>query len=196
MFQFFIPLLLLVVGIAGFFAKAVSDRDLGEAGIAGVLAEQISAAMEQPGSTRWIAVGVGLVGILTTGRTLSRTMIAASCLTWGMPVKTKASMRVIGTMIGLLVGVGLVAMLSNFVRHRVGLGVAGLSFLPAVGVYGLIWISMLALLPRPTSDPGPLVPGAVVLAATLAGLQAFSQLYLPGGLPAPRSCTAASASPS
>jgi uncharacterized BrkB/YihY/UPF0761 family membrane protein len=97
-----------------------------------------------------------------------------------MPIKTKASMRVIGMMIGLLVGVGLMAMLANLVRHRVGIGVAGLSFLPAVGVYAVVWMLLLGLLPRPTSDPGPLVPGAVVMAVTLASLQAFSQLYLPG----------------
>jgi len=35
------------------------------------------------------------------------------------------------------------------------------------------------MLPRATPDPGALLPGAAIVAVTLAGMQAVSQLYLP-----------------
>ena len=35
------------------------------------------------------------------------------------------------------------------------------------------------MLPRATNDPGALLPGAVLMGATLAAMQAISQLYLP-----------------
>ena len=38
------------------------------------------------------------------------------------------------------------------------------------------------LLPRATPDPGALLPGALLTALTLTGLQAVSQLYIPGRL--------------
>ena len=41
---------------------------------------------------------------------------------------------------------------------------------------------MSMLLPRATQDPGALLPGAVLVAATLVGMQAISQLYLPNQL--------------
>ena len=38
------------------------------------------------------------------------------------------------------------------------------------------------LLPRASTDPGALIPGAALVGITLAGMQAVSQLYLPNRL--------------
>ena len=94
LFLFFIPLLLFVVGLAGFVAEVVDDTDVTEAGITGGLARQINAALTQPNSTRWIAVGLGFFGMITTGRSLSKVMVSASCLAWQLPVRAKASVKV------------------------------------------------------------------------------------------------------
>ena len=75
--------------------------------------------------------------------------------------------------------IGLVATLVNRVRAELGLAVAGFSFLIAFGVYLAAWVLLSMLLPRGTRDPGALLPGAVLMALVLAGLQAVSQLYLP-----------------
>ena len=63
MFLFFVPLLLFVVGIAGFVSHLVDADDINEdAGLTGNLAAQIDTALSQPTQTRWVAVVVGLFG--------------------------------------------------------------------------------------------------------------------------------------
>ncbi|MET0146392.1 MAG: YhjD/YihY/BrkB family envelope integrity protein [Ilumatobacteraceae bacterium] len=182
LFLFFVPLLLFVVGLAGFLSAHVGSGDVADAGIAGNLAHQINDALTQPTSTRWIATIVGLFGMITTGRTLSKVMAVASCLSWQMPVRAKASVRAIGGTVGLVVGVGVVSTIINKIRHELGIGAAGISFLGAVALYTVAWILLFVLLPRATADPGVLLPGALLVGLTLTGLQAVSQLYLPSRL--------------
>jgi uncharacterized BrkB/YihY/UPF0761 family membrane protein len=179
LFLFFVPLLLFVVGLSGFLAGHVGNSDVSDAGIAGSLAHQIDDALTQPNATRWVATIFGLVGMVTTGRTLSKVMAVASCLAWRMPVRAKASIKAIGGIVGLVVGIGVISIVVNKLRHDLGVGAAGVSFLAAFGAYLVAWIVLFMLLPRETSDPGILLPGAVLMATTLTGLQAISQLYLP-----------------
>ena len=180
LFLFFVPMLLFLVGVAGLFADVVDRHDLDEAGITGTIANQIDSALSQPGSTRWLAIGFGLFGMASAGRTLSKVTVAASCLAWRLPVRTKASYRFVGAMVGMLFGIAVVTVVINYIRHHLGIGVAGLSFLAGLAIYALAWLVLSALLPRPSSDPGALLPGAVIVATTIAGMQAISQLYLPG----------------
>ena len=77
---------------------------------------------------------------------------------------------------------GLVAVIVNRIRADLGLAATGLSFLAAVVVYGLAWLALSMILPRATNDPGALLPGAVLVGLTIAGMQAVSQLYLPNRL--------------
>ena len=180
LFLFFIPLLLFVVGLAGFLASQIGEREIDDAGLTGTVATQIQAALTQPNSTRWIAVLSGLFGMALAGRTLSRVLVAASCLAWKQPMNLKASPRLVGAIIGLMFSVGLVSVLVNRVRADLGLAVAGISFLVAVGIYLVAWVVLSMLLPRSTRDPGALLPGSSLVAVVVAGLQAISQLYLPG----------------
>jgi uncharacterized BrkB/YihY/UPF0761 family membrane protein len=129
-----------------------------------------------------VAVLAGLVGIASTGRTLSKVLFSASCLAWGMPIRSKASARVVGVIVGLVVGIGLLAALINRIREDLGIGVASVSFLAAFCVYVVLWLAVSALLPRSSSDLGALLPGAALVALTLAAMQAVSQLYLPDRL--------------
>jgi len=97
-------------------------------------------------------------------------------------VTTKASVRVIGAVVGLVATIVIVATVVNLFRRDHGLAIAGVSILAAVAVYGIAWMVMSMLLPRATRDPGALLPGAVVVGAVLAGMQAVAQLYLPDKL--------------
>jgi uncharacterized BrkB/YihY/UPF0761 family membrane protein len=179
LFMFFVPLVLFVVGVAGFFANIVTSKEIDDAGITGTLAAQINTALTQPSSTRWIAVGAGFIGMITTGRTLSKALAGASCLAWRIPVRSKASVRVIGGVIGLLVGLGLVAGILNRIRESFGVAGASVSFVAVLAVYTVGALVLATLLPRGTTDPGALLPGAAVVGVTLAGLHAVSQFYLP-----------------
>jgi uncharacterized BrkB/YihY/UPF0761 family membrane protein len=180
LFLFFVPLLLFVVGLAGFVSRWVdADQASHDAGVSGALHDQIRSAFEQPGSTRWLAVLIGLLGMATTGRTLSKVMVASSALAWKLPMTNKASFRVIGALVGLVAAVGVLAILANRVREEFGLGVTSVSFLAVFALYTVTWLTITSLLPRATRDPSVLLPGAVLVAATTTGMQAFSQFYLP-----------------
>ena len=181
LFLFFVPLLLFLVGILGFFSSAVSERDVSDAGLSGGIADQINTALSQPNSTRWIAVLVGLFGMATTGRTLSKTMVAASCLAWQLPVRPKASVKAVGAIVGLISGVGLISLIVGRIRQELGVAVAGMSFVIALAIYVVAWMLVSIVLPRsPSTDASALLPGSVLVALTVAGLQLVSQLYLPG----------------
>jgi uncharacterized BrkB/YihY/UPF0761 family membrane protein len=178
LFLFFVPLLLFLVGLAGFVA--VDAEDVNEqAGITGGLAEQIQTAFDQPGTTRWVALLLGLFGLATTGRSLSKVMVASSTLAWRLPTTTRASLKVIGGLVGLIAGVGLLAVLVSRVRSEYGVAVTGLSFLIVFVGYVLGWLAVSMLMPRATSDPAVLLPGAVLVGATITVLQVVSQVYLP-----------------
>ena len=184
LFLFFVPLLLLVVGIAGFASDLVTARTIGRTtGIYGSLGAEISEAFHQPGFTRWFALLIGLFGVLTAGRSLSKVLRAASAAAWRLPLSgSRASLRAAGVVAGLICGMALIAILVNRVREELGLGIAGLAFVPALVIYGLAWLGVSMMLPRVTDDPGALLPGSLLVALTLAVMQAISEFYLPDRL--------------
>jgi uncharacterized BrkB/YihY/UPF0761 family membrane protein len=180
LFLFFVPLLLFLVGLLGFVATWLDARDVYEqARVTGSLAGQIDSALAQSERSRWIATILGLFGMASAGRSLSKVMVSASCLAWRLPMRAKASIRIIGGIVGLVAGIGLVAAIVNRIRADLGLAVAGFSFLAAAVVFGTAWLAVSMILPRATKDPGALLPGAVLVGLTIAGMQAVSQLYLP-----------------
>ena len=180
LFLFFVPMLLFFTGLLGFLADHIDRADLANAGISGGLASEIESALEQPASTRWVATLLGLFGMAWTGRSLTKALVAASCLAWQLPVRTKASPKVMGAIAGLVAGIALVATLVGRLRDN-GIAIAGMSFLVGFGFYAIAWLVLTALLPRrDNTDPSALVPGAVIVAGVLIGMQAVSQIYLPG----------------
>ena len=180
LFLFIVPLLLFGVGVLGFVGSRVAARDVNDAaGLEGGLAAQMASAMNQPDSTRWLAILVGLVGMATTGRSLSKVLVSASCLAWQLPVRTKASPRVVGAIIGVVAGIGLISLLVNRAREALGVGGASISFLAAFALYIPLWMLLQAMLPRGTNDPGAVLPGGALLATVVVAMQAISQLYLP-----------------
>jgi uncharacterized BrkB/YihY/UPF0761 family membrane protein len=182
LFLFVVPLLVFAVGIAGFLGDLVDEADVGEAGIGGTLAAQIDSALSQPNSTRWLAVLGGLFGVVVAGRTLSKVLVAASCLAWRLPVRPKASARAVVTIIGLVLALVVAIALVNNIRQDHGIAVAGISLAAVFVVQVVFWTVMSLVLPRTTSDPGAVLPGAVLVATTLTALQAVSTLFLPDRL--------------
>lgn len=180
LFLFFVPLLLFVVGLAGFLEPVLGDTDVAGAGVGSTLAGQVEAALDQANRARWIALGLGLFGMASAGRALSKTMVAASCLAWQLTVRPSASLRLTGAIVGLVSGVATIAVLVNRLRVQTGVAVAGAAFGAALLAFVAAWLVVLVVLPRRSPDPGSLLPGAVLLAVTQTAMQAASQLYLPG----------------
>ncbi len=183
LFLFFLPLVLLTVGIAGFVSGYVSANDIDKsAGVSGTLADQVQNALSQPGASRWVATGLGLVGAISAGRSLSKVLWSASATAWRVPVGQRAPLRVVGTIAGLLAGIGLVSVLVNRARQDLGVGVASISFVAAFAIYLVVWLTLSTMLPRDTPDPAAALPGAILVATTICLMQAASQFYLPDKL--------------
>jgi len=181
LFLFFVPFLLFTVGVLGFVAAFLDGQSfLRTTGVTGQLAQQIEVAFTQPNSTRWLATGFGLVGMATSGRALARVLMVASALAWQVPLQRRKAMRVVGIVVGTTVCVALLTTLVNRVRDSAGLTVAWLSFLPMVLIYIVAWSLLYLALPRGTSDLSAVLPGVTLFSVTLAGMEAVTQLYLPG----------------
>ena len=180
LFSFFVPLLLLLVGLASFASGFISAEQVNHrSGVSGNLARQMSSAFSQSGQTPFLITGLGVVGVLTAGRSLSRALVAVSNSAWRLPMSGKSSMRVVGAIAGLAAGMGMVAIVANRVREDLGLGAAALSMGPAFAIYTAAWLITLLLLPSGTEDPGAVLPGAILMGGVLTGMQAISEFYLP-----------------
>jgi uncharacterized BrkB/YihY/UPF0761 family membrane protein/predicted GNAT family acetyltransferase len=182
LFLFFVPLLLLIVGLAGFLASLIdADQASDTVGVSGAMSRQIDAAFSQSNGARWGATLTGLVGALWAGRSLGTVLSGASAVAWGLPAKdSPLTARAMGSLVGLLVGIGLVSVLVNRIRAEVGVAIGSVSFVAAAALYAAAWVLVATTLPRTTSDPASSLPGAAVVGLTLATLQAVSQLFLPG----------------
>jgi uncharacterized BrkB/YihY/UPF0761 family membrane protein len=181
LFLFFLPLVLFVVGLAGLTAGLVdADRVTETTNLSGALAAQVRSAFEQSNTSAWLAILTGLFGIATAGRSLTRVLLGASALAWQTSVRRKATVRVVGTVVGLVVALALMAVLVGRARAAAGLAVASLSLVGAIAIYVVVWLLIAQRLPRATTDPGANIPGAVLVGGSLAVLQAVTQLFLPG----------------
>lgn len=181
LFLFFVPLVLVAVGTAGILGRH-SDYDAvsSGAGISGSLATEIDSAFDQGVITPWLAVAVGLIGMATTGRSLARALVLSSALSWELGGRQKLRTRAIGVVVGIVVGMALISVLLNRLRSAVGIALVSVSFLAVGASYLVLWSLLYLALPRRTPDPGAALPGAVIMAVVLTGLQAVTQLYLPG----------------
>ena len=160
--------------------RIVDEEDVDSAGVTGTLATQIDTALEQPNATRWVAVVAGAFGMALAGRTLSRVMVAASCLSWRQPVRIKASPRLIGALVGLLFGMALISTVVN--RVRTELGRCRRRGLVRGGVLLLrrrVGAAVASCCRNPPTIQGCCCPAPCLVALVLSGLQAVSQLVLP-----------------
>jgi uncharacterized BrkB/YihY/UPF0761 family membrane protein len=181
LFLFFVPVALMFVGLLQLALTGVSARTLAEqAGIQTALATEIQEGVEQTGVDSWVALVAGAVGALWAGRSLTKVLVAAATLAWQIdPPRRTPSVRVTGAVVGLITALAIGAAIVNRVSLAAGRGLAGTSLL-AVGVaYGAAWFIVSLMLPRATSDPSAVLPGAALAGLVIAGLQWFTQLYLP-----------------
>lgn len=183
LFLFFVPLVLFTVGVVGLVGRYVGyDTLSSDAGITGTIGDQIDAAFAQGTASAWFICGAGLVGMATAGHSLSRAMIVSSALSWQLGSRQRTTFGVLGSVVGLIACIGLVAALVNSIRTATGVAVASASFVLVFGLYVVLWIFVFQALPRGTTDPGASLPGALLASTALTGMQAVSTLYLPGAI--------------
>jgi hypothetical protein len=132
----------------------------------------------------WHALGLtvsGLVLTLWAGRSLARVLATCSAAAWQMHAST-AKVRVRG--IAALTGLLFALMISTFAFARMreigGPAVAVLAWVAVASCVLVGWFIVQMVLPRSTTDPGAVLPGAALMGVGFAILQWFMQIYLPG----------------
>lgn len=180
LFLFFVPMLLVVVALSGFLTSFISvDTVTSSTGVGGAMAKQIETAFDQPTSTQWTALIFGLIGTVGAGRSLAKTLVLTSSLSWRVPPRQKATVRVTAVVVGVMLSLALCAVLVNRVRGRFGVAVSSVSMVAIALIYAVTWLGLTVTLPRSTRDPGALLPGAALMGVAMAALQAVTQLYIP-----------------
>ena len=114
------------------------------------------------------------------GRSLARVLATGSTSAWRMPPATaKLGTKAVLALSALLFAIIAMSAILDKVRD---IGGVAISFVGWVGVFAIVtlgWFLLALTLPRPTSDPGAVLPGVLLVALGFTVLQWFMQFYLP-----------------
>ena len=121
----------------------------------------------------------GLFLMASAGRSLSKALVASSNLAWLANGRVTAKVKAIVAITAVMMSLILVSFVIGRIRAELGVAVAGLSFGAGFVIYLFLFMLLMATLPRGTTDPGAILPGAAVAAFMVVGMQAVSQLYIP-----------------
>jgi uncharacterized BrkB/YihY/UPF0761 family membrane protein len=179
LFLFYLPLVLTMLGLLGVLGRHLDAETINEtAGLTSAIADQIVAATDQEGSGSWFALGFGIVAMLVAGRSLARVLIGGSALAWNVDVARAKLLQVLVRVLLVSTTLAVTAALVNRIRIATGVAVGGIALIAVAAVFVVLWLLLLAALPASTTDPGAQLPGAVLLAIVLTGLQGLTQLLL------------------
>jgi uncharacterized BrkB/YihY/UPF0761 family membrane protein len=180
LFLFFVPTVVFGVGLIGLFSGSVSADSINDAGsISGALATNIRSAHEQSTTASLISVLTGLILMASAGRSLSKSLVASSNLAWMANGRVTTKVKAIVAVTGVMTSLILVSFVIGKIRDELGIAVAGLSFGAGFVIYLVLFMLLMVTLPRGTTDPGAVLPGAALVAIVTVGMQAVSQLYIP-----------------
>jgi hypothetical protein len=182
LFLFLVPATAALIGLFLLVAGGDSvDDALKQMSVTGTFAAQVKQAAEVSRTTGLAVFLGGLWLSIWAGRNLAKVLAACAGGAWRLSGRqSRATLRAAGAVTAqvlllLVVSVGL-----NLLRSNFGIAANTASWLATMLVYAATWFTVSLALPRGTADPGALLPGAVLVGASLTALQWFMQFYLPG----------------
>ena len=146
LFLWTLPATLVTVGLLGFTV----DDDASEqpTGLGAYTLTTIEQPAAQAHRGRWLLVVIGGVLLLGVSYTLTKTVVVATALIWGRPLRTmRRPLRSIGVMLAAIAaGMGMAAV-ASFVRS-VSPGFGLVATLAVAGLWALLWWLVSYLLPH------------------------------------------------
>jgi hypothetical protein len=149
-------------------------------GLTGGVATEIGRATESnTGRDLGLFLSTTLL-MLLAGRSLTVVLAACSAGAWRLEARAaKASAQAILWVVALIAFVIVAAALLQRLRDSFGPAVATSSVLLNVAMLGGAWFFVTLALPKPTRDPGAMLPGAATFGILLTLVQWFMHYYLP-----------------
>lgn len=183
LFLFFVPFVLLVLGVFGLLGRHTGvDGVSSAAHLRGQLATELDRAFDQSALSAWLSLISGLIGTAWAGRSLTRALVLSSALSWRLGGGHRTPPKVVGAVVGVVIGSALIWTIEERIRSSAGAAVVSMSFIGIALIYAVLWSLLLLALPRDSPDPGASLPGAAAIAVVVTGLQVVSQLYAPGAI--------------
>jgi membrane protein len=184
LFLWLMPTALLVAGILAGISHnrphAVHST-VHDAGVTGAASKQIISSLEDGGRGWWVAVIVGVAGMVWTGRTLVRNLIMVHAHAWAVRPPKIRQRQAIGTAAMCALAWLAILAVSVFVAQLDALGYFGVLVSAVVQMAGLsaIWLFVSTRLPNTARTWQDLLPGALIFGAAIATMHALSRVYLP-----------------
>ena len=183
---FFLSLPLILIFVGGLGLTGASDRGTAEdvvrsSGTTAAVARSIAGATADLSVLEHLVVlGIGVFGTYFAARGLLKTLARINSAAWRVPmVKPANALRAVAIVLGIVTALVLLSHEWNQIRDRLGT-LEFMVALPVVGgIYGALFVALLAQLPRPDEARwSRLVPGALFVGVVLAALQAFVLGYI------------------
>ena len=122
----------------------------------------------------------GLALTLWSGRSLARTLATASAAAWRLPAAhSRVRLTAMATLSTVLFATIAASSIFNRLREAGGVPASLAAWTGVLAVVTVAWFLVMLTLPRATTDPGALLPGAVLFGVGYTVVAWFMQFYLP-----------------
>jgi membrane protein len=176
-FLFLVPLTLVAVGLAGFGVSQGTDVQNSSKRLGAAMASVIAAAGHDSKKSWWLLVIGGLFATLYAASSLFSTLSRCSAQLWEMwEYAPSGATRRLRFIAGLVLAIGFIAV-GRVLRTNLALGLA--VNIGNIAAHLGLALLLLAYLPNRATRWHDLLPGAIVTAAGLIGLDIFTVVWLP-----------------
>lgn len=181
LFLFSVALIVAVVSALHLaFGEWAIDAIADGVGVSGDMAAEIGEAAEaNTGRDVGVLISATMIALLA-GRSLTLVLAACSAGAWRLdPTEAKAAPRMVLRVTALISLIIIAASGLHRLREAFGPAVATSSVALNLTLLGIGWFFVTRSLPKPTRDPGAMLPGAALFAIALTLVQWFMHYYLP-----------------
>jgi hypothetical protein len=146
-----------------------------------VMTASMAVAME--GTTWWHSLWLFISFTFVSawaGKSLARVLATSSGVSWGLTMtQSKQKVAAMAAMVGVMFASVFASSIFNSIRSGTGVYVHVFVWASVLATFAVVWFAAMLTLPRGTTDPGALIPGALLFGVGYTVLQWFMQFYLP-----------------